>query len=103
MLMLELKELSLIAGKGDEEQTLLHDLSASFPQTHFAAILGPSGCGKSTLLKVIAGIRELTLGSVHWQGRDLSEEEDLAPDEIGVTTQTRVQSNAGSNVMPNRW
>ena len=85
--MLELKEISLLTGKGDEEQTLLHEIAARFPQAHFGAILGPSGCGKSTLLKVIAGIREPTLGSVHWQGRNLAEEEDLAPDQIGYVPQ----------------
>ncbi|MGH3726391.1 MAG: ABC transporter ATP-binding protein [Mycobacterium sp.] len=32
----------------------------------FLAILGPSGSGKSTLLRVLAGLEELTSGSISW-------------------------------------
>lgn len=85
--MLELQKISLLVGKDDEEQTILHEITAAFPQRHFAAILGPSGCGKSTLLKVIAGLAEPTLGSVHWEGRNLAEEEDLEAHEIGYVPQ----------------
>jgi thiamine transport system ATP-binding protein len=35
------------------------------------AVLGPSGCGKSTLLRAVAGLEELSTGSVHLDGRDL--------------------------------
>lgn len=51
------------------------------------AIVGPSGCGKSTLLKVIAGILEQTEGGLKWEGRDLKEEEDLHPGELGYVPQ----------------
>ncbi len=85
--MLELQQISLQVGKEPDEQTLLNEISAEFPQGHFAAILGPSGCGKSTLLKVIAGLSEQTLGSVHWEGRNLAEGEDLEPHEIGYVPQ----------------
>jgi len=84
---LELQNISLIVGKDPDEQTLLHEITVEFPQRHFAAILGPSGCGKSTLLKVIAGLTEPTLGSVHWEGRNLAEDEDLEPHEIGYVPQ----------------
>ena len=85
--MLDLHDLSLVVGTQEDEQTLLNEISAHFPEGHFTAIVGPSGCGKSTLLKVIAGIHESTSGSVHWKGRDLSEEEDLEPHEIGYVPQ----------------
>jgi ABC-type multidrug transport system ATPase subunit len=85
--MLELKEVSLQLGNAPDEQLLLSDLSVRFPKKHFAAILGPSGCGKSTLLKVIAGLREPTLGHVAWDGRDLSEDGDMDPHEIGYVPQ----------------
>jgi len=84
---LELQQISLQVGKEPDEQTLLNEISTEFPQGHFAAILGPSGCGKSTLLKVIAGLMEQTLGSVHWEGRNLAEGEDLEPHEIGYVPQ----------------
>ena len=86
-LMLELKDLSLSIGHDAEEIFLLAEVSAWLPRGHFAAILGPSGCGKSTLLKVIAGIKEHTLGTIHWDGRDLTAEGDLEPHEIGYVPQ----------------
>lgn len=84
--MLDLRDLSLAIGPREEEQTILSEVSASFPERHFAAIVGPSGCGKSTLLKVIAGIHESTSGSVFWKEHDLAEE-DLEPHEIGYVPQ----------------
>ncbi|MDR3401783.1 MAG: ATP-binding cassette domain-containing protein [Chthoniobacter sp.] len=85
--MLELKEVSLQLGNAPDDQLLLSDLTLRFPKKHFAAILGPSGCGKSTLLKVIAGLREPTLGHVAWEGRDLSVDGDMDPHEIGYVPQ----------------
>jgi ABC-type multidrug transport system ATPase subunit len=85
--MLELQDVSLQLGNAPDDQLLLSELSARFPKKHFAAILGPSGCGKSTLLKVIAGLREPTLGHIEWEGRDLSEEGDMDPHEIGYVPQ----------------
>jgi ABC-type multidrug transport system ATPase subunit len=85
--MLELQEVSLQLGDSPEDQVLLSDVSARFRRKHFAAIIGPSGCGKSTLLKVIAGLRESTHGSISWDGRDLAEEGDMDPHEIGYVPQ----------------
>jgi len=84
---LELNDVSLQVGSGADETMLLSDVSATLPQGHFVAVLGPSGCGKSTLLKVIAGLREHTMGRVKWDGRDLAEEGDLDPSEIGYVPQ----------------
>src|SRR5687767_2451415 len=84
---LELKDLALSIGPADAEQTLLSEITLRLPAGHFAAILGPSGCGKSTLLKVIAGIREHTLGTIYWNGRDLATEKDMDPHEIGYVPQ----------------
>jgi ABC-type multidrug transport system ATPase subunit len=87
--MLEVREVSLTAGvqPDGEPLLLLRDLSAHFPRGHLCAVVGPSGSGKSTLLKVIAGIREPEIGTVHWEGRDLSNERDLDPHEIGYVPQ----------------
>ncbi len=85
--MLELQDLSLQVGPEGDEQFLIAETSVRFPRSHLVAILGPSGCGKSTLLKVIAGISEQTAGTVKWEGRDLSEEADLEPHEIGYVPQ----------------
>jgi ABC transport system ATP-binding/permease protein len=72
---------------GDSGHPLLSDVSASFSQGEFVAVIGPSGCGKSTLLKVIAGIASGDEeGTIRWDGRDLSEE-DFKPSEIGYVPQ----------------
>lgn len=84
---LELKNTYFTIQKGDEDVHLLNDISLKVPSRHFMAIVGPSGCGKSTLLKLIAGINVETEGHVYWNGRDLSEEDDLEPSEIGYVPQ----------------
>jgi len=85
--MLELQQVSLQLGQDPEDPLLLTDVSTRFPKKHFTAVIGPSGCGKSTLLKVIAGLREPTLGHVEWNGRNLSEDGDMDPHEIGYVPQ----------------
>jgi multiple sugar transport system ATP-binding protein len=41
----------------------------------FVALVGPSGCGKSTLLRMIAGLEEITSGTVSIAGRVVNEVE----------------------------
>lgn len=36
----------------------------------FVSLLGPSGCGKSTLLRIMAGLGDVTTGSVKWWEQD---------------------------------
>ncbi len=85
--MLEIKEVSLLAGKGNKQVRLLSEVSAIFPRNHFAAVIGPSGCGKTTLLKTVAGIAcGEEEGTICWDRRDLSEE-DFEPSEIGYVPQ----------------
>jgi sn-glycerol 3-phosphate transport system ATP-binding protein len=38
----------------------------------FVVLVGPSGCGKSTLLRMIAGLEEITQGSVRIGGREVN-------------------------------
>lgn len=84
---LELKDVTLFVGTGEDVRPLLADVTARFPEGHFGAIIGPSGCGKSTLLKFITGIADgEEEGSIHWRGRDVSQE-DFSPAEIGYVPQ----------------
>jgi len=39
----------------------------------FIVFVGPSGCGKSTLLRLIAGLESTTGGSLHLDGRDITD------------------------------
>jgi ABC-type multidrug transport system ATPase subunit len=93
--MLEARNVCLeVDGPGDSEENaplrLLDDVSFTVPPEHLLAIVGPSGCGKTTLLKVITGILEQTEGGLRWDGRDLKEEEDLHPGDLGYVPQFSV-------------
>lgn len=85
--MLEARNICLEVENGDESLFLLNDVNFCVPCGHFMAIVGPSGCGKTTLLKTIAGIKSATDGAFIWQGRDLAEEGDFEPHEIGYVPQ----------------
>ena len=45
-------------------QTALDDVSISFRDSEFVAILGPSGSGKTTLLNVIGGLDRYDSGDL---------------------------------------
>ncbi len=86
--MLEARNIGLeVDGGGEETLMLLNGINFCIPRGHFMAIVGPSGCGKTTLLKAIAGIKETTEGDLFWEGRDLAEEGDFEPHEIGYVPQ----------------
>ena len=38
----------------------------------FLVFVGPSGCGKSTLLRMIAGLTEISSGTIELDGRDIT-------------------------------
>ncbi len=51
-------------GGGSTTVTALRDVSVSFGQGRFTAIMGPSGSGKSTLMHCLAGLDSVTKGDV---------------------------------------
>lgn len=83
-----------VDGSGDSPENstifLLREVSFNVPPAHLVAIVGPSGCGKTTLLKVVTGILQQTDGELLWDGRDLSNEEDLHPGDLGYVPQFSV-------------
>ncbi len=51
------------------KQEVVHGVSAEIRSGEFVVILGPSGCGKSTLLRMIAGLEEISGGTISIDGR----------------------------------
>ena len=43
---------------------VLHGISLDIADGEFMVLVGPSGCGKSTLLRMLAGLEEITAGSI---------------------------------------
>jgi len=87
---LELKDVTFEIRKDGEDFPLLHEIGIRVPKGHFMAIVGPSGCGKTTLLKTIAGLIPESAGALFWNGRNLSEDGDFSPSEIGYVPQFSV-------------
>ncbi len=85
--MLELKDVCFTIQKEGESVNLVDHASLKVPRGHFMAIVGPSGCGKTTLLKTIAGLNPESGGALFWGGRNLSEDGDFEPSEIGYVPQ----------------
>jgi lactose/L-arabinose transport system ATP-binding protein len=52
--------------------TAIHNLDLAVGRGEFCALLGPSGCGKSTMLRMIAGLEEVSSGSVFINGVDVT-------------------------------
>jgi ABC-type multidrug transport system ATPase subunit len=84
---LELKDVCFTIRKEGEQVNLIDRATFRIPRGHFMAIVGPSGCGKTTLLKTIAGLNPESSGALFWNGRNLAEEGDFAPAEIGYVPQ----------------
>lgn len=67
-------ELSQICKKfGDTN--VISDVDLTINDGEFAVFVGPSGCGKSTLLRLISGLEDVTSGTLHIGGRDVTHTE----------------------------
>ncbi len=61
-----------VYGWGDTRVKALDELTVSFDRGRFTAVMGPSGSGKSTLMHCMAGLDEVTNGTVYVGDEDLS-------------------------------
>jgi ABC-type sugar transport system ATPase subunit len=52
---------------------VLQELDLEIADGEFVSFLGPSGCGKSTLLYCVAGLEEITAGSIRLGDRDMGQ------------------------------
>jgi putative ABC transport system ATP-binding protein len=63
-------------GSGDTAVVALDNVSIDIPAGQFTAVMGPSGSGKSTLMHCLAGLDNLTSGTVMVGDVDLSKLND---------------------------
>ena len=59
--------------KGFEGLSIIKGIDLEVNDREFVVFVGPSGCGKSTLLRLIAGLEEVTGGTISLDGRDITE------------------------------
>ena len=64
------------------EHTVIGGVSLAAAEGEFVVFVGPSGCGKSTLLRLIAGLDEVSGGTVAIDGEDVT---DVAPADRNVS------------------
>ena len=67
----ELIHLSHIS-KSYDGKPVLDDLYLVIHENEFVTLLGPSGCGKTTTLRILGGFETPDLGSVIFEGKDIT-------------------------------
>ena len=70
--MIEIKNLSLTKGK-----FRLRGINLSVPDRSYCVLLGPTGAGKTLLMECIAGLHNITSGSIFLKGQPVT---DLKPE-----------------------
>jgi putative ABC transport system ATP-binding protein len=81
-----------VYGRGETAVRALDGVTVEFTSGRFTAIMGPSGSGKSTLLHTVAGLDQLTSGTVLIGDTDITRLDDrtltrLRRDRIGFVFQ----------------
>ena len=60
----------------DNKVTAVHDFNLEIKDKEFVVFVGPSGCGKSTTLRMIAGLEDISDGTLEIDGEVVN---DLQP------------------------
>jgi ABC-type sugar transport system ATPase subunit len=60
---------------------ILHGIDLDITSGEFIVFVGPSGCGKSTLLRTIAGLEDITAGTLQIAGETVN---DVPPSKRGI-------------------
>ncbi len=65
----------------DNNVTAVHDFNLDIKDKEFVVFVGPSGCGKSTTLRMIAGLEDISGGTVEIDGEVVN---DLQPKDRNI-------------------
>ena len=69
-MILEAKNI-LYSYKSKRDKNVLNNVSATFEESTFYAIVGSSGSGKTTFLSLLAGLDNPVSGSILYSGEDI--------------------------------
>jgi nitrate/nitrite transport system ATP-binding protein len=69
--MLDLKNLKKVYPTPKGDYVVLEDLNLQIRKEEFVTIIGHSGCGKTTMLSMIAGLNEISGGSISVLGKNI--------------------------------
>nr|AFV25720.1 sugar transporter [Alkalihalobacillus alcalophilus ATCC 27647 = CGMCC 1.3604] len=75
-------ELQNICKSYDEQSFAVKDVNVEIQEGEFFILVGPSGCGKSTLLRMIAGLEEISVGTLLFDGNEANQ---LQPSKRGLS------------------
>jgi multiple sugar transport system ATP-binding protein len=56
-------------GSGGPDVKVVHGINLEVKDREFMVLVGPSGCGKSTTLRMVAGLEEISAGTISIDGR----------------------------------
>ena len=97
-----LLEITSITAGYQEGIDILNEISLVVQPGSVTIIIGPNGAGKSTLLKTIYGFLKPRLGSIHFDGNDITQKPpheikhlglSYIPQEFNIFPQMRVEEN----------
>src|SRR6266699_680280 len=63
---------------------VIHGIGFDIADGEFMVLVGPSGCGKSTLLRMLAGLEEISGGTIAIDGKDVNDVESKDSDIVMV-------------------
>ena len=61
-------KLTNVVKEYDNHVIAVHDFNLEIKDKEFVVFVGPSGCGKSTTLRMIAGLEEISSGTIEIAG-----------------------------------
>ncbi len=80
---IHLEQVGKVYHSAGGDLTALSGVDLSIKDGEFFSLLGPSGCGKSTVLRCLAGLEEITSGTIQVDGKAVNG----PPDGLGVVFQ----------------
>ncbi|GAA0682998.1 ABC transporter ATP-binding protein [Natronoarchaeum mannanilyticum] len=74
MATIEITQLRKEFGDGDEQIVAVEDVDLTIEDGEFMVFVGPSGCGKTTTLRCIAGLEDITDGTIEFDDDDVTDQ-----------------------------